>query len=68
MPHFVYRLIPPLPSFATDMSSEEAALMVVHSAHWRGLMDEGRVVVFGPVAGPAGVWGMAVVEGADAAH
>jgi uncharacterized protein YciI len=66
MPHFVYRLIPPRPSFAMDMSSEEAALMAAHSAHWRGLMDEGRVVVFGPVADPAGVWGMAVVEGADA--
>ena len=66
MPHFVYKLIPPRPSFAADMTPEEGALMAAHSAHWRGLMDEGRVLVFGPVADPAGVWGMAVVEAADA--
>lgn len=66
MPHFVYKLIPPRPGFAQDMTPEEGALMAAHSAHWRGLMDEGRVLVFGPVADPAGVWGMAVVEAADA--
>ena len=66
MPHFVYKLIPPRPSFAQDMTPEEGALMAAHSEHWRGLMDEGRVLVFGPVADPAGVWGMAVVEAADA--
>ena len=66
MPHFVYKLIPPRPTFATDMTPEEGALMAAHATHWRSLMDEGRVLVFGPVADPAGVWGMAVVEAGDA--
>jgi uncharacterized protein YciI len=66
MPHFVYRLIPPRPSFAQDMTPEEGALMAAHSEHWRGLMDDGRVLVFGPVLEADGVWGMAVVEAADA--
>ena len=66
MPHFVYKLIPPRPGFAQDMTPEEGALMAAHSEHWRGLMDEGRVLVFGPVLEPDGVWGMAVVEAAGA--
>jgi uncharacterized protein len=66
MPHFVYKLIPPRPSFAQDMTPEEGALMAAHSDHWRELMNRGRVLVFGPVADPCGVWGMAVVEAADA--
>jgi uncharacterized protein YciI len=65
MPHFVYKLIPPRPSFAQDMSPEEGALMAAHAVHWRRLMDDGRVLVFGPVADPDGVWGMAVVEADD---
>jgi uncharacterized protein YciI len=64
VPHFVYRLIPPRPSFAQDMTPEEGALMAAHGEHWRRLMDDGRVLVFGPVLEPDGVWGMAVVEAA----
>ncbi len=60
--HFVYRLIPPRPTFASDMSDGEKAVMGDHAAYWTTLFGDGRVVVFGAVLEAAGVWGLAVVE------
>ncbi len=60
--HFVYKLIPPRPTFAGDMSDSEKAVMGEHAAYWTKLFERGRVVVFGAVLEPAGVWGLAVVE------
>jgi uncharacterized protein YciI len=65
--HFAYALIPPRPTFAADMTDAERAVMGRHAVYWQGLVDAGRVVVFGPVLDPAGVWGLAVVAAADAA-
>jgi hypothetical protein len=64
---FLCRLNPPRPTFSVDMSDEERAMMGEHVAYWRGLLDEGRVVAFGPVADPAGGWGVSVVEADDEA-
>jgi uncharacterized protein YciI len=61
-PLFVYRLIPPRPSFGGDMNPAEAAVMAEHGAYWQRLVDEGRVVVFGPVMDSSGTWGLAVVR------
>jgi uncharacterized protein YciI len=68
--YFLYKLIPPRPTFAADMTQAEAAIMARHVAYWQGLVDEGIAIVFGPVADPAGVWGLAVVkaEAADDVH
>jgi uncharacterized protein YciI len=63
---FVYKLIPPRPSFAGDMSDAEAAVMAEHGAYWQRHMDEGRVVVFGPVVDSSGSWGLAVVRAESA--
>ena len=64
--HFVYRLIPPRPTFGPgDMSGDEAAVMAEHAGYWQRLTDEGKVVVFGPVVAPSGTWGLAVVKAAD---
>ena len=60
--HFLLRLIPPRPSFGADMTEAEGAVMAEHAAYWRGHMDRGAVVAFGPVAEPTGFWGMAVLE------
>ncbi len=60
--HFVYKLIPPRPSFASDPTQTEAGIMARHFGYWRRLMDRGIAVVYGPVADPAGSWGLAVVE------
>lgn len=61
--HFFYKLVPPRPTFAQDMSAEEAAMMGRHAVYWKGRIDAGvKVFALGPVADPAGVFGMGVME------
>jgi uncharacterized protein YciI len=59
---FVYKLIAPRSTFAQTMTAQEAALMQAHGRYWVDLVGKGTVVVFGPVADPAGTWGLAVIE------
>jgi uncharacterized protein YndB with AHSA1/START domain len=66
--YFFCRLLPPRPSFAMDMSPEEAEVMKTHAAYWRALLARGTAVVFGPVGDPAGPWGMGVLRVADEAE
>jgi uncharacterized protein len=65
MAWYLYRLLMPRPDFASTMSEHEQAVMREHVAYWTGHLEDGRVLVFSPVADPDGDWGMAVVE-ADA--
>ena len=58
---FALKLIPPRPTFAQDMTEEERSIMQEHVAYWMGLMKQGKVVVFGPVLDPQGVYGLGVV-------
>ena len=60
--HFVYKLVPPRPTFAADMTEAEQAIMGEHAAYWTNLFEDGRVVVFGVVMERTGAWGLAVVE------
>jgi uncharacterized protein YciI len=62
MSHFLYRLIPPRPTFDTDMTEAEAGVMAQHGGYWTDLLGRGQVVVFGPVSEPDGVWGLAIIE------
>ncbi len=64
---FIYKLIPPRPTFAADQTADEAAVMARHIAYWTGHYDNGLVAAFGPVAEPSGAWGMALVETDSAA-
>jgi uncharacterized protein len=59
---FLYKLVPPRPTFDSDMTEEEAAIMREHVAYWQGLLNDGVAVVFGPVRDPSDLWGLAVVE------
>lgn len=36
-----------------------------HAAHWKPLIEAGRMVVFGPVLDGTGSWGLGVVEADD---
>lgn len=62
MPHFFLRLVPPRPTFLTDMREEERRLMGEHAAYMAREMAAGRVLAFGPVADPKGAFGLAIVE------
>ena len=65
MSHFLYRLIPPRPSFPADMSESEGAIMEQHFGYWAIEIAEGRAVAYGPVMDPAGTYGIAVIEVED---
>jgi uncharacterized protein YndB with AHSA1/START domain len=64
---FFCRLIPPRPTFAQDMTPEERAVMVEHAAYLTRQQQLGTVIVFGPVADPAGPWGLGILRVASEA-
>src|ERR1700722_9205587 len=66
--YFYIRLIPPRPTFASDMSANERALMQQHVIYFRGLFDQGKVLIFGPVLDPTDKFGMGVLEVDDLAE
>jgi uncharacterized protein YciI len=68
MSYFLYKLMPPRPSFADDMTPAEASVMEEHFAYWANLIEQGSVVAYGPVLDPAGTYGIAIVEADDEAH
>jgi uncharacterized protein YciI len=63
---FVYKLIPPRPTFAEDMDEGEREIMQRHVGYWLGLLEQGKVVIFGPVQEPDRTWGLGVFEAEDA--
>jgi uncharacterized protein YciI len=68
VPLFLCRLNAPRPTFPQDITDEERALMDAHAAYWQDYLETRELVVFGPVADPAGTWGVAVLEVADEAR
>ena len=60
--HYVYRLIPPRPTFPDDMTDEERAIMARHAEFWSSLVERADVVVYGPVVDSTGSWGLAVIR------
>jgi uncharacterized protein YciI len=67
MRYFLFRLNPPRPTFSQDMSADERSVMQAHVAYWMDLTQKGTAIVFGPVADPAGAWGVGIVQVDDAA-
>lgn len=62
MKYYVSKLIPPRPTFMQDITPAETKLMQQHSTYWRDLMERGLAVAFGPVADPAGAFGLGILE------
>lgn len=65
MQHFLFKLVPPRPTFPMDMTATEAAIMQEHFAYWRRLLGDSKAVVYGPVMDPSGPYGIAVLEVED---
>jgi uncharacterized protein len=59
---FFCKLVPPRTTFGQDMTPAEGQLMQQHAVYWNALMAQGRVVTFGVVGHPEGVFGIAVVS------
>ncbi|MDI4234441.1 YciI family protein [Bradyrhizobium sp. Arg237L] len=68
MRYFVCKLVPPRPTFPQDMTLSEAEIMQAHTAYCGELLRAGNAIVFGPVADPAGVWGVGVLQLPDDAE
>lgn len=62
MNYFLYKLNSPRPSFPADITPAERGLMQEHATYWRGLMQKGLVVAFGPVADPKRPYGIAIIQ------
>lgn len=63
--YFALRLLPCRPDFAQTMTDEERSVMQQHVVYWRRYMDNGMVVVFGPVLDPSGTYGLGIVSVED---
>ena len=59
---FLYRLLPPRPTFAQDMSPEEAEVMGRHVGYWQDLLDRRVALAFGPVLDPKDPWGLGLLD------
>ncbi len=59
---FLYRLLPPRPSFAQDMSSADADVMQRHVGYWQELLNREVAVAFGPVLDAKGPWGLGLLD------
>jgi uncharacterized protein YciI len=66
--YYLCRLLPPRPTFATEMTAAEAKAMGEHVAYWTDLLAKGKVIAFGPVMDPKGPWGAGIVSVRDAAE
>ena len=60
MKHFLCRLLPPRPTFASDMTPDERAAIEAHQTYLRGLAAKGAAIAFGPVLDPKGSWGVGI--------
>lgn len=66
--HFYWKLIPPRPTFARDMTDQERALMDEHGAYCAQQFDAGKLLLYGPVMAPEGAFGVGILEVADEAE
>jgi uncharacterized protein YciI len=63
--HYFVKLIPPRPTFPTDITDAERALMEQHAAYFRQQFEAGNVLIYGPVMASGGAFGVGVLEVAD---
>jgi uncharacterized protein len=63
--HWVFRLIPPRPTFDEDATEAELEIMGRHAQYWATIAETGRLVAYGPVRDGTGAWGLGVIEGSD---
>ena len=59
--YFVLYLLPSRPDFAQTMTLEERDIMMKHVAYWNEIMNQGKVLAFGPVLDPKEVYGLGII-------
>jgi uncharacterized protein len=66
--HYLFKLIPPRPTFPQDMTDEEKAVMDEHSYYFQQQFAAGKLLLYGPVMAPDGAFGLGILEVADEAE
>lgn len=59
--YYALHLLPQRPDFAQTMTEEERAIMMQHVAYWTEVMNQGKVLAFGPVLDPKAVYGLGII-------
>jgi uncharacterized protein YciI len=59
--YFVLHLLPMRPDFAQTMTEDERSIMMKHVAYWTEIMNQGKVLAFGPVLDPKSVYGLGII-------
>jgi len=54
-------LRPNRPDFAQTMTPEEMSIMQQHVAYWKPYLDNGTMIVYGPVFDPEAVYGLGII-------
>jgi uncharacterized protein YciI len=60
--HYVLYLLPSRAGFMQTMTEEEKGIMQQHVAYWATYLEQGVMLVFGPVFDPNGGYGMGIIE------
>ena len=60
--HFFLKLNPPRPTFVMDMTEDEKVIMHKHVEYWKPMVEDGRVIVLGPVLDPKGGFGISILR------
>ena len=60
--YFALYLLPSRPDFALTMTDEERAIMMQHVGYWTELMNQGKVLAFGPVMDPKEIYGLGIIS------
>jgi uncharacterized protein len=66
--YFFVKTQNPRPNFHLDMTDDERAIMQRHVTYWSEKATQGIAIVFGPVMGPNGVYGIGIYQVADEAE
>ena len=59
--HFMIKLVPNRPTFSQDMTDHERGIMMAHIAYWKKYLEDGTMLVFGPVMHPEGAFGLGII-------
>ena len=59
--YFALKLNPSRPGFSQTMTAEEKDIMQQHIDYWKRFMNQGVMLIFGPVMDPEGVYGLGIV-------
>ena len=59
--YFVLKLNPSRPDFAQTMTQDEKEIMLQHINYWKKYMQEGIMLILGPVLDPKGVYGLGII-------